>query len=176
MPKHHRTTGSTICTPPGLSAEETRIKDTAEKLISRRIIILANVVKRTAGLRRRRILDLTAGEWGVVAELGIRAPQSLGELSNGIGLDKTQLSKSVSGLVARGLVLRRIRPDNNRQVLLSLTAPGRRYFQRIIETGIAMNDVLLVGLALRERKILIDTIERLTMRARVLLEEEQNIG
>jgi DNA-binding MarR family transcriptional regulator len=161
--------------PSETAPEEASDRNAAEELVSRRILVLANVLKRAAGLRYRRILDLPAGEWGVIAELGIQAPQSLNALSNNIGLDKTQLSKSVSRLVDRGLVLRRVKPGNNREVLISLTTTGRQCFRKILEAGLTVNETLLAGLSTPERKMLSGQIEHLTQHARTLLKIEQNL-
>jgi DNA-binding MarR family transcriptional regulator len=175
MLKRRHSAAQTIA-PSELMPEGMSDRSAAEELVSRRILVLANVLKRAAGLRYRRILDLPAGEWGVIAELGIQAPQSLNALSNNIGLDKTQLSKSVSRLVDRGLVQRRVKPDNNREVLISLTASGRTCFRKILDAGQTANEVLLAGLSTQERRIFSSQIVQLTEIARTLLKIEQDLG
>lgn len=146
------------------------------RLVSRRILILANVLRRAAGLRYRRLLELPAGEWGVIAELGHQAPRTLNDLASGIGLDKTQLSRTVSSLIARGLVLRRTNPRDNREVLISLTRSGQNCYAKIIEAGLGANETLLADMPAPEKQRLFDQLERLTERARTLLHIEHNLS
>ena len=73
-----------------------------DALISRRILILSNLLRRAATLRYRRLLDISVGEWATIAELGVRAPCTLNELAKGLALDKALLSRTVTGLSRRG--------------------------------------------------------------------------
>ena len=151
---------------------KTRSKPDSSRLVSQRILVLSNLLRRAAGLRYRRLLDLQAGEWGVVAELGHRSPCTLNDLSGRIGVDKTQLSRTVSRLIARGLVRRKPNPHDNREVRLSLTPQGQDCHAAIMRAGRNANLSLLADLSARERKQLVDLIERVTVRARDLLRAE----
>ena len=147
-------------------------KRAESRLVSQRILVLANLLRRAAGLRYRRLLDLGAGEWGAIAELGRQSPQTLNALSRHIGLDKTQLSRTVSALIARGLVLRRTNPHDNREVRLTLSASGKDCYSKIMQAGSAANLSLLAELSAAEKNQLVDLIEGLTVRARALLRAE----
>ena len=151
---------------------KTRSKPDRSRLVSQRILVLSNLLRRAAGLRYRRLLDLQAGEWGVVAELGHRSPCTLNDLAGRIGVDKTQLSRTVARLIARGLVQRRRNPRDNRAVRLSLTPKGQDRHAGIMRAGRKANLSLLAALSARERKQLVDLIERVTVRARDLLRAE----
>jgi len=151
---------------------KTRSKPDSSRLVSQRILVLSNLLRRAAGLRYRRLLDLQAGEWGVVAELGHRSPCTLNDLSGRIGVDKTQLSRTVARLIARGLVRRKPNPHDNREVRLSLTPQGQDCHAAIMRAGRNANLSLLADLSARERKQLVDLIERVTVRARDLLRAE----
>jgi DNA-binding MarR family transcriptional regulator len=151
---------------------KTRSKGESSRLVSQRILVLSNLLRRAAGLRYRRLLDLQAGEWGVVAELGHQSPCTLNDLSGRIGVDKTQLSRTVSRLTARGLVRRKPNPRDNREVRLSLTPKGQDCHAGIMRAGRSANLSLLADLSARERKQLVALIERVTVRARDLLRAE----
>jgi DNA-binding MarR family transcriptional regulator len=151
---------------------KTRQNPDRSRLVSQRILVLSNLLRRAAGLRYRRLLDLRTGEWGVVAELGHRSTCTLNDLSDRIGVDKTQLSRTVSRLIARGLVRRKPNPRDNREVRLSLTAQGQDCHAAIMRAGRSANLSLLADLSVRERKQLVDLIERVTVRARDLLRAE----
>ena len=151
---------------------KTRSKGESSRLVSQRILVLSNLLRRAAGLRYRRLLDLQAGEWGVVAELGHQSPCTLNDLSGRIGVDKTQLSRTVSRLIARGLVRRKPNPRDNREVRLSLSPNGEECYGAIMRAGRVANRTLLADLSPREHEQFVELIERVTVRARDLLRVE----
>ena len=147
-----------------------------ERLVSQRILILANVLRRGAGLRYRRLLNLRTGEWGVVAELGYNSPRTLNDVARSIGQDKTQLSRTVSALIRRGIVQRKTNPRDNREARLSLTALGQRNYAQLMQAGREAHRALLADISPAEHAQLVDLIERLTVRARDLLSVEQDLS
>jgi DNA-binding MarR family transcriptional regulator len=145
-------------------------------VLSRKVMTLANLLKRGAGNRYRRLLGLRQAEWGVIAQLGERAPRTLGDLAAGMGLDATQISRSVSDLVERGLVTRSSNPLNNREVLIALTRKGEAANAVIVDAGSRVNEILLEGLSDSERAALEALLIRFTERAERLLASEQETG
>jgi DNA-binding MarR family transcriptional regulator len=145
----------------------------ADRLVSARILILANLLRRAAALRYRRLLRLPGGEWGVITQIGFGKPQTLNQIANGMGLEKAQVSRTVSSLVRRHLVSKKTNPKNSREVLISLTREGKIQYQAIRAAGGTANDRLLIDLSDRNRSLLIQQIEKLTRRARELLKAEQ---
>jgi len=145
-------------------------------ILSRRVMMLANLLRRAAALRYRRLLDLKPGEWGIVAQLGERAPRSLIDLADGMGLDKAQISRGVSSLVRQGLVTRKTNPANSREVLIALTPRGSAANTAILDAGGRANESLLSGLTARERRELAILLDLFTQRAHDLLGSEQALG
>jgi DNA-binding MarR family transcriptional regulator len=145
-------------------------------VLSRRVMMLANLLRRAATLRYRRLLDLKPGEWGIVAQLGEHAPRSLIDLADAMGLDKAQISRGVSSLVRQGLVTRKTNPRNSREVLIALTPRGRAANKIILEVGGRANEALLADLSPRERRGLAALLDLFTRRAHKLLGEEQAFG
>ena len=145
-------------------------------VLSRKVMTLANLLKRGAGNRYRRLLGLRQAEWGVIAQLGERAPRTLGDLAAGMGLDVTQISRSVSDLVERGLVTRSSNPLNNREVLITLSRKGDAAYEVIVDAGSRVNETLLEGLSDHERTALEALLVRFTERAERLLASEQEVS
>src|SRR5438445_6044758 len=145
-------------------------------ILSRRVLTLANLLKRAATIRYRRLLDLRPGEWGIVAQLGERAPRNLIDLAASMGLDKAQISRGVSSLVKQRLVTRKTNPRSNREILLALTPQGSAAYAVILKAGAAANEILLAGLAPKERRQLGELFALVTRRAQQLLSEEQALG
>ena len=70
-------------------------------MLSSRLIVLANLLKRGALLRYKRLAGLSSVEFGLVASLGRRPPMSVARLAEAVGMDKGQISRALAGLVAR---------------------------------------------------------------------------
>jgi DNA-binding MarR family transcriptional regulator len=145
-------------------------------VLSRRVMMLANLLRRAATVRYRRLLNLKPGEWGIVAQLGERAPRSLIDLADAMGLDKAQISRGVSSLVRQGLVTRKTNPGNSREVLIALTSRGRAANAIILEAGGRANEILLADLSPRDRRELAVLLDLFTHRAQRLLGDEQALG
>ncbi len=148
-------------------------RDASDGFVSRKILVLANLLRRAAALRYRRLLDLAGVEWGLIAHVGWGTPQTLNQIAAGMGLEKAQLSRTVSTLVARRLVSKKVNPENNREVLISLTPKGWRHHRVIQAAGQAANQQLLAEVLDKDRCVLLGQIEHLTMRAQKLLVSEQ---
>ena len=103
-------------------------------MMSSRLMVLANLLKRGAILRYKRLAGLSSVEFGLVASLGRRPPMSVIRLAEAVGMDKGQISRALAGLVSRKLVARAVNPRDNREVLVSLT-----------RTGLAAHDAIVAG-------------------------------
>jgi DNA-binding MarR family transcriptional regulator len=144
-------------------------------MLSSRLMVLANLLKRGAILRYRRTADLSAVEFGLVASLGRHPPMSVHQLADAVGKDKGQISRALSALVQRELVSRQVNPNDNREVLVALTPAGLAVHETVLHGAIERTDTLLDGLSNADIALLNDHIERLTEKAtRMLRDEEQS--
>src|SRR5215212_7095145 len=107
----------------------TEIKD----LISYQLHTVANLLSRGAELRYRRQFGVSLWEWRSIALLGGAAgPLSLNELSRSAGVDKSQMSRVISGLAKRGVVLREADSADGRGIKLALSKTGRKVYDGLI--------------------------------------------
>lgn len=148
--------------------QEISIRD----LISYRLSKTANLMSRGAALRYRREVDVNLGEWRTLALLAQDSPLSLIKLASHAGLDKAQMSRVVTGLVARGLILRQISPDNARATKLSLTRNGRATYRRLIAAAAERDQAFRGCLAPDELKVLERALEKLADQAQILIKAE----
>jgi DNA-binding MarR family transcriptional regulator len=142
-------------------------------LLSYRLHVVANLLSRGAELRYRREFGVSLWEWRTVALLG-GAPgaQSLNELARAAGIDKSQMSRVVSGLAARRLVLRAIDAADGRGVKLTLTRAGRTLYQGLMRAAAQRNDAFLDCLDAKERAAFDAALGKLAARARAFIERE----
>ena len=119
-------------------------------MMSSRLMVLANLLKRGAILRYKRLAGLSSVEFGLVASLGRRPPMSVVRLAEAVGQDKGQISRALAGLVSRKLVARAVNPRDNREVLVSLTRSGLAAHDAIVAGALERNQRLLEQLGPQE--------------------------
>lgn len=142
-------------------------------LVSYRVHVVANLVSRGAAMRYRREFDVSLWEWRTIALLGDHAPLSLNELARSAGLDKSQMSRVVSGLIERGLVLRGADESDGRGVQLSLTKAGERVHVGLINAATERNEALMACLTDEEAACLDRALGKLADGARELIRKEE---
>jgi DNA-binding MarR family transcriptional regulator len=145
-------------------------------MMSSRLMVLANLLKRGAILRYKRLAGLSSVEFGLVASLGRRPPMSVIRLAEAVGQDKGQISRALAGLVSRKLVARAVNPRDNREVLVCLTRTGLAAHDAIVAGASERNQHLLEQLHPQEVSDLLDHIDRLTRKAEEMLAVEKELG
>ncbi len=142
-------------------------------LLSSRLHNLAGLSAASASLRVQRKFGLTLLEWRSIGMLGAHAPLSLKELARRAALDKSYASRTVSGLIERGLVASERSDLDARAVMLSLTKAGDALYRKVIVDANARNERLLSPLNAEQRRQLMEMLAALTTSARTVLEEER---
>jgi len=145
-------------------------------MLSSRLMVLANLLKRGAILRYKRLAGLSSVEFGLVASLGRRPPMSVARLAEAVGMDKGQISRALAGLVSRKLVSRAVNPRDNREVLVCLTRSGLVAHETIVAGALERNQRLLEPLSKDEVAGLLEQIDRLTETAAKMLDAEKNLS
>jgi DNA-binding MarR family transcriptional regulator len=146
----------------------------ATAMLSSRLIVLANLLKRGAILRYKRLVGLSPVEFGLVASLGRRPPMSVIRLAEAVGMDKGQISRALAELVSRRLVAKEINPRDNRETLVCLTKAGLAAHDTIVAGAHERNRRLLEQLGKEELAGILDQIDRLTETAAVMLADEKD--
>lgn len=147
---------------------------TIRELLSYRLHRVANLLSRGAELRYRREFGVSLWEWRTVALLGgASEAQSLRELASAAAMDKGQMSRVVSGLTRRKLVVRAIDARDGRGIRLSLTASGKALYQKLIRAAAERNDAFVGCLSARERASLEAIMTKLAREARGFIQNEK---
>jgi DNA-binding MarR family transcriptional regulator len=145
-------------------------------MMSSRLIVLANLLKRGALLRYKRLAGLSSVEFGLVASLGRQPPMSVVRLAEAVGMDKGQISRALAGLVSRKLVSRAVNPQDNREVLVCLTRTGLVAHDAMVVGALERNQRLLEALGTEEMAVLLGHVDRLTDTAAKMLEAENDLN
>ena len=147
---------------------------TIKELLSYRLHRVANLLSRGAEMRYRREFGISLWEWRTVALLGGAAePQSLNDLARAAGMDKSQMSRVVSGLTLRRMVLRGADAEDGRGIRLSLTPSGKALYQKLIRAAAERNDAFLGCLTAKERACLEQAMTKLAQEARGFIQREK---
>jgi DNA-binding MarR family transcriptional regulator len=144
------------------------------ELISYRLHTVANLLSRGAELRYRRQFGVSLWEWRTVALLGaVAEPLSLNHLAHSAGIHKSQMSRVVSGLTRRKLVLRAASSTDGRGVQLTLSRTGRRLYEGLISAATERDETFNNCLSKDEKEILERCLSKLAGQARELIQKEK---
>ena len=144
-------------------------------MMSSRLIVLANLLRRGALLRYKRMAGLSSVEFGLVASLGRRPPMSVVRLAAAVGMDKGQISRALAELVSLKLVAKAVNPRDNREVLVCLTRTGLVAHDAVLAGALERNQHLLEKLSEAEAAMLLGHIDGLTDIAAQMLAAEKDL-
>jgi DNA-binding MarR family transcriptional regulator len=143
-------------------------------LISYQLHTVANLLSRGAELRYRREFGVSLWEWRTVALLGAKdEPQSLGHLARAAGIDKSQMSRVVSGLAKRKLVVRDANDADGRGVHLRLSKAGRKLYTGLIVAAAQRDHAFRNCLSTKEKHVFERVLEKLAGQARQFIAQEK---
>ena len=136
-----------------------------------RLAVAAETVSRALAVVYNARFDLTRDEWRVLAWLAEDRGVTATELGARSALDKMQVSRALARMERDGLVERTPDPDDRRNLLVRLKAPGRALYKKVVPMAQAREAFLLDALDADERKIFDRALTKLQARARQLLEQ-----
>jgi DNA-binding MarR family transcriptional regulator len=144
------------------------------ELLSYRLHTVANLLSRGAELRYRREFGVSLWEWRSIALLGASAsPLSLNELARSAGIDKSQMSRVVSGLSSRGIVSRQADALDGRGVRLALSKSGRKLYLGLIRAAADRDMAFRNCLSEKEKRVFDKALVKLAFQARELIHREK---
>lgn len=155
------------------SGEETQFS--IRDLVSYRLARTSSLMSRGAALRYRRLFDVSLGEWRALALLAAEPGMSLVELSRAAGLDKAQMSRIVTALIARGLVLRATTSRRGRAVELSLTRAGGDVYAGLIAEAEERDKAFRAALSPKELALLQSMLDKLAAQAKAFIRAESSL-
>jgi MarR family transcriptional regulator, organic hydroperoxide resistance regulator len=107
--------------------------------------------------------NLTLTEWRILAALLHKSQQRLAELAEHTSAEPSTLSRTVDGLVVRGLLVRERSGEDARALALGLTPAGHDLALRIVPLAQLYERVALAGIPAAQVELLKDTLRRIYM-------------
>jgi DNA-binding MarR family transcriptional regulator len=130
-------------------------------LLSYRLARVAGLNDRSGHAHLAETFAITLSEWRVFGNIKTLAPVMLADLSRFMLIDKGQLSRTVSALIARGWVASKASKFDRRIILLTLTPAGQSEHDRILTFAAARNRTMLSVLEPTERRDLVRLLAKL---------------
>ena len=144
------------------------------ELISYRLHEVANLLSRGAELRYRREFGVSLWEWRTIALLGaVSEPLSLNHLAHAAGIHKSQMSRVVSGLTKRKLVVRDANSQDARGVHLTLSRAGRKLYEGLIHAAAERDAAFRRCLTSNEKAVFEKALSKLAGQARAFIQQEK---
>jgi DNA-binding MarR family transcriptional regulator len=103
----------------------------------------------------------SVAEWVLLSQLHDRKQATPGELAEALTMTRGAISKVIDRLQAKDWIRSRIKPEDNRVQLLSLTAAGRRAVPQLAEIADHNDDQFFAVLNTGERQRLRDLLIKL---------------
>lgn len=126
----------------------------------------------TAGAMVVRLCEggygITRREWGVMAKLHGQAGLLSSELAAQMHRDRARTSRTVTALLAKGLIERVTLPSDRRSVRISLSASGQRLYDALMPQVQAINSQILSALSSDEAAQFDGLLDRLQAQVQVL--------
>ncbi|RKG58965.1 MarR family transcriptional regulator [Corallococcus sp. AB011P] len=141
---------------------------TLDEFLPYRLSVADNVVSQRIARVYAAEDGLSTQEWRLIAVLGEDGERSQLELVRRTRMEKVPVSRAARALEERGLVRRATSQSDARSRRLTLTASGRRLYQRIAPAALEAEAEVLAELSPSEREVLrslLERVERAAIRA-----------
>ena len=133
-----------------------------------RLSVLSNRVSDAIARQYSQRFDLSIPEWRVIAVLGQTPNLSARDVARRTAMDKVQVSRAVTSLVASRRVARSEDDDDARISRLSLTARGRAIYDEVAPLALRLESLLLSSLSAQERNTLENLMHKLDRQVSLL--------
>ena len=107
---------------------------------------------------------VNTAEWRILATLAEHGELQAKQVGERTNMDKVRVSRAVATLLAEKLLRKRPCREDNRASLLSLSARGRRLYQRIVPEALGWEDALVEPLTEDEQRTLFALLDKLDSR------------
>lgn len=141
-----------------------------QQLLSMRMVELFTSLRRSTLLNQRRLFRLSEIEWRVMTQIGKGVPLSLNELAERLVRDRGQLSRTVKGMVERGLLTRN-RKAGMPDIEIALAPAGQKLRAQMVELAFQRDSFLTAQLDPADIDVARRVIDLMTAQADILLDE-----
>lgn len=135
-----------------------------EGFLPYRLSVLATEVSQTLARAYGKRFGISIPEWRVLATLGQFGMMTARDIGSHSRMHKTTVSRAVSALEKRRLVIRRANRADLREAFLTLTDQGAAIYLDIVPMAKSFSESLCLGLSEADRAALDQLLDRLSER------------
>jgi DNA-binding MarR family transcriptional regulator len=139
-----------------------------EQFLPYRLNVLASLTSQALAQIYAERFGLTIPGWRVVATLGQYRVRTARDIATHAVMHKSTVSRAVSQLQERGLIVRRANRDDRREEILELTRAGRAVYQAVVPEALAFEHELVSALTPAEHTTFMTILDKLDRQARRL--------
>lgn len=140
-----------------------------EQFLPYKLNVLAGLTSSALAQIYAERFGLSIPAWRVIVTLGQYEVRTARDMAPDGVMHKSTVSRAVSALEKRGLIVRRPNLDDRREEWLALTPKGRAIYEAVAPEALAVEERLLSVLTVQEQRTLTELIEKLTRQARLLV-------
>lgn len=141
-------------------AQATESLDLA-RFLPYRLSVIANLVSRQLATLCAERFGIGIAEWRVIAVLGQHDDVTADFVCGRTAMDRVTISRAVTRLREKRYIRRRAAPSDRRCSMLSLSAAGRRIYERLVPLARRYERALTAGLSAGQRADLERTLDAL---------------
>ncbi|MBF9232238.1 MarR family winged helix-turn-helix transcriptional regulator [Microvirga alba] len=142
-----------------------------ERFLPYRLNVLASLTSNALAQIYAERFGLSIPAWRVIATLGQYDVRTARDIATHGVMHKSTVSRAVSSLEQRGLIVRRPNEDDRREELLALTPEGSAIYESLAPQALAFEEHLVSVLKPQEQELLVSLIDKLSRHARSLTRE-----
>ena len=139
-----------------------------EEFLPYRLNVLAGLTSSALAQIYAERFGLSIPAWRIIVTLGQYELRTARDMAPDGVMHKSTVSRAVSALEKRGLVVRRPNLDDRREEWLALTPEGREIYEAVAPEALAVEERLLSVLTPQEQKAFSALVDKLTGQARLL--------
>ena len=147
-------------------AAETQV--VLERFLPYRLSVLASLTSQALAQIYAERFGLTIPAWRVVATLGQYGVVTARDISLHAVMHKSTVSRAVSQLQERGLIVRKPNREDRREENLELTGAGRAVYEAVVPEALAFEQRLVSVLTPAEQRGFMTVLHKLDRQARQL--------
>lgn len=144
-----------------------------ERFLPYRLNVLASLTSNALAQVYAERFGLSIPAWRVIVTLGQYDYRTARDIAAHGVMHKSTISRAVSSLEQRGLIVRRPNEDDRREELLALTDEGREIYEALAPQALAFEERFVSVLTSEEQEMLVALIDRLSGHARLMAPEQE---
>ena len=144
-----------------MTPDTTKTELDLEHFLPYRLSVLSNRISQAIARIYAERFDLTITEWRIMAVLGRNTGLSANAVADRTAMDKVAVSRAVARMLDAGHLDRHLADGDRRRSELSLSAAGRRVYQKVAPLALDLERQLLASLAREDHATLDRLLDRL---------------